>query len=197
MRVLVLGGTLSAIREYLPDDLFGFYSRVVGCGQGNVVWQPDVEIEPILNVFRKKLLLEMGSNEGTNHQKDEGTKQDAPAVRDRATDKSVVKAVKAPLPLLLDTELFLFGWPLNVVTQEWNKRHGNNERTQQRSSHHDRKGSEELTGIACQHQERKIGDDVRDCGKEDRGCQFRRSEPRRNADRKTLGETALDSIPPD
>jgi len=35
-------------------------------------------------------------------------------VRDRATDKSDVEAVKAPLSLLLDTELFLLGWPLDV-----------------------------------------------------------------------------------
>src|SRR5260370_40125538 len=110
MRVLVLGGTLSAIREYLPDDLFGFDSRVVGCGQGNVVWQPDVEIEPILNIFRKELLLEVGSNEGANQQKYERTEQDAPALQDRATDQPVVKAVEAPLALLLDTELFTLGW---------------------------------------------------------------------------------------
>src|SRR5260370_9413596 len=128
----------------------------------------------------------MGSNEGTNHQKYEGTKQDAPAVRNRATDKSVVKAVKAPLPLLLDTELFLFGWPLNVVTKERNEGHGNDECAEQRSSHHDRKASEELTGSACQHQECKIADNVGDCGKQDRRHEFRRTQPTRNGTRKTL-----------
>src|SRR6266404_1482048 len=116
---------------------------------------------------------------------------------DRTTDKSVVKTIKPSLSLLLNTELLFLRWPLNVVAQEWNERHGNNECAEQRGSHYDRKASEELTGIACQHQERKIGDDVGDCGKEDRGCQFCRSEPRRNAARKTLGETALDSIPGD
>src|ERR1700730_17034751 len=99
-----------SVCEDLPNDLFSFDSRVVGCRQGQVVWQPDVEIEPILDVFRKELLLEVGRDERTNHQKYERTEQDAPAIRDRATDKSVVKTVKAPLPLFLDTELFLFGW---------------------------------------------------------------------------------------
>src|SRR5438477_13054352 len=98
----------------------------------------------------------MGSNEGTNHQKYEGTEQDAPAVCDCATDKPVVETVKPPLALLLDTEFFLFGRPLNVVTQEWNERHGNDECAEQGSSHHNRKASEELTRIARQHQERKI-----------------------------------------
>jgi hypothetical protein len=60
---------LSGACEDLPDDLFCFGSRVVGCRQRNVVRQPNVEIEPILDIFRKELLLEMGSNEATNHQK--------------------------------------------------------------------------------------------------------------------------------
>src|ERR1700730_14777604 len=186
-----------SVCEDLPNDLFSFDSRVVGCSQGHVVWQPDIEIEPILNVFGKELLLEVGSDEAADHKEHEGTKEDAPAVRDRAADKSVVKAVKTPLSLLLDTQLLLLRWPLEVVAQEWDKRHGNYERTQQRSSHHDRKASEELTGIARQHQKRKITDDVGDCGKEDRGRQFRRTEPRRNAARKAVCETALDSIPGD
>ena len=60
-----------------------------------------------MNVFGKELLLEVGSDEAANHKEHEGTKEDAPAVRDRAADKSVVEAVEAPLSLLLDTELFL------------------------------------------------------------------------------------------
>src|SRR3979490_3013964 len=81
--------------------------------KGTSFGQPDVKIEPILNVFRKKLLLEVGSNEGANHQKYERTEEDAPAVRDRATDQSVVKTVKPPLSLLLDTEFLLLGWSLD------------------------------------------------------------------------------------
>ena len=69
-------------------------------------------------------------------------------MRDRAADKSVVKAVEAPLSLLLDSEFLLLGRSLDVVTQEWNERHRYDERAEQRSSHHDGKAAEELTGIA-------------------------------------------------
>src|ERR1700730_10819385 len=132
---------LSSICENLPKDLFGFDSSVVRCGQGHIVRQPDVKIEPILNVFRKELLLEVGSNEAANHQKYERTEQDAPAMRDRAADQPVVEVGKASLSLLLNRELFLFWGSLNVVTQEWNERHGNDECAEQRSSHYDRKAS--------------------------------------------------------
>ena len=46
----------------LSDNLFGFDS-VVGCSQGHVVWQPNVEIEPVLDIFRKELLFEIGSHD--------------------------------------------------------------------------------------------------------------------------------------
>src|ERR1700730_14863795 len=99
---------LSSICENLPNDLFGFDSSVVRCGQGHIVRQPDVKIETILNVFRKELLLEVGSNEAGNHQKYERNEQDDPLRRDLAPDQPGVEAVKASLSLLLNRELFLF-----------------------------------------------------------------------------------------
>src|ERR1700730_10063147 len=104
-------------------------------------------------------------------------------MRDGAPDKPVVKAVKTSFALLFDTEFFLFGRSLDVVGQKWNERHGNNERAQRRSGHHDRKAFEKLAGIACQHQERKISDDVRDGGKENCRREFSGTEPRSNTAR--------------
>src|ERR1700730_1980087 len=137
----------------------------------------------------------MGSKKTANHQEYHGAKHDAPAVRDRAPDKPVVKAVEAPLALLFNTGFFLSRRSLYVVAQEWNERHGNNERAQQRSGHHEWKAFEELPGIACQHQERKIGDYIGDGGKEDCSRQFRRTEPRSDAARKAVRETSLYPIP--
>src|ERR1700691_6536151 len=136
----------------------------------------------------------MRGKEGANYKKYQGAQQDAPAVSDGATDKSVVEAVEAPLSLLLDAELFLFGWAQDVIAQQRDESHSNDERAQQRNGHHDGKAAQELAGIASQHQEWKIGDDVSNRGIEDRSRQFGRTEPRRNAARQAIRETALDAI---
>src|SRR5258706_11660762 len=130
MRFLVFMRMRFCVGQNLADHRFGFQRRVIGRRQRYVVWQPHVQIEPILNILWKELLLEMGSKNAANDKKHQGAKQDDPAVRDRAPDQPVVKAVEAPLALLFNTEFFLFSRSLNVVAQEWNERHRNNERAQ-------------------------------------------------------------------
>ena len=147
-----------------------------------------------MDIFGEELLFEAGSKEAADHQKYQGAEQNDPAVRDGAPDQPVVKAVEAPFALLLNREFLCFRRSLDVVAQEGNEGHGDNERAQQGSGHHDRKAFEELTGIACEHQEREIGDDVGDGGKEDRRREFRRTEPRRNSARKAVCKASLDPV---
>jgi hypothetical protein len=194
MLILVFCRTRCRVSYNLPDNILCFDRRVTGCRQGNVVRQPDVEVEPILNILGKELLLKMRGKKAADHKKYQRAQQDAPAVSDGATDKFVVEAVEAPLSLLLDAELFLFWWPQDVVAQERDKSHGNDQRAQQRNGHHDGKAAEELSGVASQHQEGKIGDDVGNGGIEDRGRQLCRTKPRRDTARQAIRETALDTI---
>jgi hypothetical protein len=87
----------------------------------------------VLDIFREELLLEAGSKKPANHQEYQTGKQNDPAMCDRLSDKSVVKAEEATLALLFDREFFLLGRSLDVVAQKWNERHGNKERAQQPS----------------------------------------------------------------
>lgn len=70
-------------------------------------------------------------------------------MRDGVSDKPVVKSVETPFALLFNSEFFLFRGPLDVVAQEWNEHHGNNERAQQRRGDHNRKTSKELRRAAA------------------------------------------------
>src|SRR5271169_6181236 len=92
-------------------------------------------------------------------------------------DEFVVKTVEPSLTSLLDRRLWLCWSTQNVVAQERNKRHCNTQRAQQRSGHHDGEALQELAGIAGEHQEWQIGDDIRDRCVENRGCEFGGAEP--------------------
>src|SRR5882757_11273466 len=106
----------------------------------------------------------------------------------------VIEAIKAPLPLLLQGRFFPSRRSLNVVTQEWNKRHGNHQGTQQRCGHDDGEAFEKLSSVAAEHEERKIGNDVRQgCVKDGRG-QLGRSQPRCYSAWQSFGETAFDTV---
>ena len=115
-------------------------------------------------------------------------------MRDRASHKPVVKAIEPVLALLFNRGFFLFGRSLDVITQEWNKSHRYDERAKQRSGHDNGQAAKELTGITCQHQERKIGDDVGDRGKEDCCRQLRGTQPGRDIARQAFCETSLDAV---
>src|SRR5882724_8370630 len=106
----------------------------------------------------------------------------------------VIEAIKAPLALLFYSGLFP-GWrALNVVTQQWHKRHGNHQSTQQRRGHDDGEAFEKLSGVAVEHEERKIGNDVRQRRVKNGRRQFGRTEPRRDATRQSLREAPLNTV---
>src|SRR5437870_5565251 len=94
-----------------------------------------------------------------------------------------------PPPMKLVTELsrrsdpfssgfFPGGRPLNVVTQQRNERHGNYQSTEQCCSHDDGEAFEKLSGVAAEHEERKIGNDVGQGCVKDGSSQLGRTQPR-------------------
>src|SRR5205807_8698253 len=106
-------------------------------------------------------------------------------------------AIKAALTLLFDSGLFP-GWrALNVVTQQWNKRHGNHQRTEQGRGHDDGEAFEKLSGVAAEHEERKIGNDVRQRRVKDGRGKLGRSQPRCYATRQSFRKTTFDAVASD
>src|SRR5258708_37988256 len=101
MWVLVFRRMRRCVHHNLPDDLLGFGRRVARRRQRNIVRQPDVDIEPELNILREELLLEMGGKKSADRKKYQRAEKDAPAVSDAAADKSVAEAIEAPLALFL------------------------------------------------------------------------------------------------
>src|ERR1700720_3185516 len=113
---------------------------------------------------------------------------------DRPPHQSVIEAIKASLTLLFYSGLFPGRRALDVVTEQWNKGHGNYQCTQQRRGHDNGEAFEKLSGVAAEHEERKVGNDVRQCGIEDSRGQLRRSQPRCHSTRQSFRETAFDTI---
>src|SRR5258707_1072584 len=106
----------------------------------------------------------------------------------------VIEAIKTPLTLLFYSRLFPGRRALNVVTQQWNKRHGDHQSTKQCRGHDYGETLEKFSGVAAEHEERKIGNDVRQgCVKDGRG-QLGRSQPRCYSARQSFRKTAFDTV---
>ena len=81
-----------------------------------------------------------------------------------------------------------------VIRNQRHKGERNNDRRDQRARHHDRQAVKEKACIAGQHQERQVGDDVRDGGKYNRLRQFGRPNPGCEIARRTGAQLALDRV---
>src|SRR5215216_2457081 len=67
--------------------------------------------------------------------------------------------------------------PQQVITQQWNERHGHYSRGDQRTNEHYRKRVEKLTHGSAQHQERKISAYIGDRCKKDRARELGWPQP--------------------
>src|SRR6266567_6749906 len=112
----------------------------------------------------------------------------------RSAHQSVIEAIKTTLTLLFEGGFFPGRRSLNVVAQQWNKRHGNHQCTEQSRGHHDGEAFEKLSGVAAEHEKRKIGNDVgQGCVKDGRG-QLGWSQPCRYSARQSFREAAFDTV---
>src|SRR5882762_1113704 len=178
----------------LTDDLLRLHCGVVCCGQGHIVRQPNVEVKPILDVFGKELLFQVRSREPPNQQEKKGTGQHPPPVLNGPTNQPIVETIEASLALFLYRWLFPFRRPLDVVTQQGDEGHGNEQSTQQRCRHHDGETPKKLTGVPREQKERQVGDDIRQRCEKDCRRQLGRTQPCRDGTRQAIGKAALDAI---
>src|SRR5580698_1503096 len=94
--------TLLVLLYNLPHDRFSVLRSIVGERQRSVVGKPNVDVRPILDVFRKELALQPRgyySSPGKKHQRES---EDRPAPLNRFSRQSVICAVKPAFPPLLD-----------------------------------------------------------------------------------------------
>src|SRR5262249_40133156 len=138
---------------------------IVCCAQWHVIGQPDIEVKPILNIIREKLRFEPGTDKTTEQQEKRGNDENRPAMPNRRTHETVIETVETTLAFLLQRGLSPGRRSLNVVSEQWNECHCNDQRTEQRRRHNNRETVQELPSVAMQHEEWKVGDDVR------RGCE--------------------------
>src|SRR5262249_50375492 len=149
---------------------------------------------PILDVIREELALQMCGDETTQHQKGARREQYPPSMLNRPPNDAIIKAVKTSLALFLQRRLPLRRRPLNVITEQRNERHCDDQGAKQRRRHNDGQTSQKLTGVAVEHQERKIGYDVRYSCEKNGCCQFGWTQPCRRTARQSFGKAALNPI---
>ena len=85
----------------LTDDLLGLHRSVVCCRQSDIIRQPNVEVKPILNIFRKELLLQVRSHEPAEQQEDKRTRQHQPPMLNGPAYQPIVETVETSLALFL------------------------------------------------------------------------------------------------
>src|SRR5208282_1496796 len=136
MPALFLASGIRKVLNHLPDHPFGLHCSIVGDAQRSVIRQPNIQIKPILDIFRKELGLKLRTEQPAYNQEDQRPAEDSPSVFYGFADEFVVKAVESSLSSLLDRRLSLCRSTQNVIAQERNKRHRNTERAKQRRSHH-------------------------------------------------------------
>src|SRR5438093_8744216 len=80
--------------------------------------------KPILNIFREELRFELVAGKTTKQQEKRRSAENGPSMLNRPTHEAVIESVKATLTLLLQRGFSLGPPSLNVVSKDWNKRHG-------------------------------------------------------------------------
>src|SRR5215472_8758427 len=107
MPKVFLVGYIRRILNHLPNDSFGLHCRIIGDAHGSVIWQPNIQIKPILDIFGKELGLEPRTEEPTYNQENQGPGEDSPPVFYGFANEFVITPVKSPLPSLLDIRFSL------------------------------------------------------------------------------------------
>src|SRR5262249_52353567 len=125
MATLVLRSKLGRSFDHFPNYLFSLDCGIAGCTQRRIIWQPDVQIKPILNILREELSLQARTEKSSTGEKNKRSGKNSQTVLYGSLDKPVVETVKASCAPFLDGRFWLCRGTLNVVAQEWDERHRN------------------------------------------------------------------------
>src|SRR5207249_12299590 len=85
----------------VTDHLLGLDRRVDCCRPSDITRQTNVEVKPILNIFRKELLLQVRSHEPAEQQEDKRTRQHQPPMLNGPAYQPIVETVETSLALFL------------------------------------------------------------------------------------------------
>src|SRR4029077_21208641 len=125
MAALVLRPKLGRSFDPFPNHFFRLDRGIAGCTQRRVIWQPNVQIKPILNILREELSLQARTEKSHTDEKNKRSGKNSPTMFYRSLQKRVIESVEASFASLLDGRFWLCRGTLNVVAQEWDERHCN------------------------------------------------------------------------
>src|SRR5258708_3192469 len=114
----MLRGVLAFIfGDGTPDDLLGLLRGLIGKRERRIVGEPNIDVGPVLNVFRKKLTPQACGEEASEHKKTEGEREHGPTKADRGLSGSVIGSVEAPLAAFGDGRLLLLRRAEQIVAE--------------------------------------------------------------------------------
>src|SRR3984893_6792784 len=118
MATLVLRSKLGRSSDHSPNHFFSLDCGIAGCTQRRVIWQPNVQIKPILNILREELSLQARAEKSSTDEKNKRSGKNSPTVFYGSLDKRVIEPVEASLAPFLDGRFWLCRGTLNVVDPE-------------------------------------------------------------------------------
>src|SRR5271157_2646311 len=179
----------------LPNDSFCPLCDRVRRTQRGIGRKPDIHVRQVGEVLGKELRLQHGEKHSAQHQNDQRGSERTPTMSEREVTYPIVERREAVLSSLGHGRFQMLGRFDHVVRNQRHKGERNNDGGDQRARHHNWQAVEEKACIAGQHQEREVGDDVRDGGKYNRFRQFGRSNPGCEIARGAGAQLTLDRIP--
>src|SRR4029077_10537568 len=107
MATLALRSKLGRSFDHFPNHFFSLDCGIAGRTQRRVIWQPDVQIKPILNILREELSLHARTAEYSTDYKNKRSGKNSPTMFYGSLDKPVVEPVEASFASLLDSRFWL------------------------------------------------------------------------------------------
>ena len=138
--------------------------------------------------------MQHGEEHSAQHKNYERAGKRAPTVSEREITYPVIERREPVLPPLGHGWLQMLRRFDHVERNQWDEGESNNDGRDQRAGHNNRKAIQEEVHVAGQHQEREIGDDVRDSGKHNCLCQFGGPNPGCEIARGTGAQLAFDCV---
>src|SRR3954463_2834310 len=102
MATLILRSKLGRSFNHFPSHLFSLDRDIAGCTQRRVIWQPNVQIKPILNILREELGLQARTEKSSTDEKNKRSGKNSPTMFYGSLDKPVIEPIEASCASFLD-----------------------------------------------------------------------------------------------
>src|ERR1700746_1417097 len=93
--------------DHFPNHFFSLDCCIAGCTQRRVIWQPNVQIKPIMNIPREELSLQARAEKSSADEKNERSGKNSPTMFYGSLDKPVIETVEASFASFLNGAVWL------------------------------------------------------------------------------------------